>query len=126
MTKLFAMEWTEYEAGWGSRPDGFTIYKTKEAAKKHILEAEQNKKYECFSVHSLDSLLVINMNTPIDFGDNDFVWETNANFLGYKTNVDKNGKKHKDKNGDIIIFNKPPILKYDIINKIPLAKLMKG
>lgn len=126
MTKLFAMGWTEYESGWGSRPDGFTLYKTKEAAKKHILESEKNKKYECFSAPSLDALLVINMNTPIDFGERDVIWETNANFLGFKTNVDNDGNINKDKNGNVIMINKPPLLKYDIINRIPLTTLMKG
>lgn len=37
MTTLgFAINWTEYESGWGQRPDGHTLYLTLEAAKKHV------------------------------------------------------------------------------------------
>lgn len=30
--ELVAINWTEYERGWGCRPDGWTVYKTMNAA----------------------------------------------------------------------------------------------
>ena len=33
---VYQVKWTEYERGWGQRPDGETYYPTKEAADKAI------------------------------------------------------------------------------------------
>ena len=32
---LYAYSWTEYERGWGCRPDGVTVFLTEEAALAH-------------------------------------------------------------------------------------------
>lgn len=40
-TKAYAQRWTEYERGWGSRPDGFTLYLTKESHAAHIERDKQ-------------------------------------------------------------------------------------
>jgi hypothetical protein len=36
MYALYEIKWTEYERGWGQRPDGETYYPTLEAANKAI------------------------------------------------------------------------------------------
>ena len=33
---IWCVNWTEYERGWGSRPDGHTLHLTKESAEKYI------------------------------------------------------------------------------------------
>lgn len=38
---LYAIRWTEYERGWGPRPDGVTYYTTKQKA-----EESYNKAFE--------------------------------------------------------------------------------
>jgi hypothetical protein len=40
---IYAVDWTEYERGWGQRPDGKTYHKTKELADIYCTEYE--KKY---------------------------------------------------------------------------------
>ena len=32
---VYVFSWTEYERGWGARPDGISFYRTKEAALEH-------------------------------------------------------------------------------------------
>lgn len=38
MFALYKIEWTEYERGWGQRPDGETYYPSKELADKAIAD----------------------------------------------------------------------------------------
>lgn len=40
---VYKVEWTEYERGWGQRPDGTSYHKSKEDAIKYI--QEYDKKY---------------------------------------------------------------------------------
>lgn len=40
---LYCIEWTEYERGWGQRPDGETYYATKEAAEAAYKEAFEGR-----------------------------------------------------------------------------------
>jgi len=43
MKTLFAQHWTEYERGWGSRPDGLSLHNSREDRKTFI--DKYNKKY---------------------------------------------------------------------------------
>ena len=36
MEKVILIEWTEYERGWGQRPDGISLYADSSFAQKHI------------------------------------------------------------------------------------------
>ncbi len=38
LLKVVLVEWTEYERGWGQRPDGCSLYLTEQSAKQHIQE----------------------------------------------------------------------------------------
>ncbi len=38
MQAVYKVEWTEYESGWGQRPDGTTYYKDKATMDKHLKE----------------------------------------------------------------------------------------
>lgn len=33
---VYVVPWTEYERGWGSRPDGYSVHSTKELAEKYV------------------------------------------------------------------------------------------
>jgi len=51
---VWAIDWTESERGWGQRPDGTSLYKSEELAKKHIKEDTDRKSKdkevpECYS-----------------------------------------------------------------------------
>lgn len=35
-TACYRIDWTEFECGWGQRPDGYTLYLTRERASQHI------------------------------------------------------------------------------------------
>lgn len=48
MKTLFIAYCTEYEAGWGQRPDGFMIGKSKEAMLPKIEESNKMGSYEYF------------------------------------------------------------------------------
>lgn len=36
MATLYRIDWTEYEKGWGDRPDGTTLYLSLDRARAHI------------------------------------------------------------------------------------------
>lgn len=38
MKAAYRINWTEYERGWGSRPDGYTLCRDREAAETRIKE----------------------------------------------------------------------------------------
>lgn len=49
---LYKIDWTEYERGWGQRPDGTTYYLTLEEAQQHIKEywdSMPNEVQDCYS-----------------------------------------------------------------------------
>ncbi len=48
MKTLFISQCTEYEAGWGSKPDGVLIGKTKEAMLAEIERITKDESYQIF------------------------------------------------------------------------------
>lgn len=36
MPTAYAVNWTEYERGWGARPDGHTLHVSREQAEQHV------------------------------------------------------------------------------------------
>lgn len=64
MTRLYLLKWREYEAGWGNRNDGYTVYPTIDAARKHIKDMDENKQYECFSSPDWDAIRLVEMDVP--------------------------------------------------------------
>lgn len=45
----YVIEWTESEAGWGQRPDGFTVHETLEDARSYAKDVEKEKHHAEFS-----------------------------------------------------------------------------
>ena len=41
---VYAIEWTEYERGWGQRPDGVSLHKSKEIAEQYIKDFIEKEK----------------------------------------------------------------------------------
>lgn len=58
----YRIDWTEYERGWGSRPDGSTFYATKEDAEAAYAAAFQGRGErtpDCYSNPSRPCLVPI-------------------------------------------------------------------
>ena len=47
---VYVFSWTEYERGWGARPDGISLYRTKEAALEHKKRANTSTDPAYFTV----------------------------------------------------------------------------
>lgn len=43
---VYAVSWTEYERGWGQRPDGVSLHKSKEAAEKYVSDYDKKHNNE--------------------------------------------------------------------------------
>lgn len=52
MEKLFLSYVTEYEAGWGSRPDGVAISRSKAALVKYIIKMSKDQNPEYYWLYS--------------------------------------------------------------------------
>lgn len=97
MTNLYLMQWTEYEAGWGNRPDGYSLYTNIDSARKHVENTIKNQEYSCFSSPNWSDFKIIDMQTDIDFSDSDVVWISNKDLDGYRQSQRVNGEIiHKD------------------------------
>lgn len=52
MAKCWGIEWTEYERGWGCRPDGFSFHTCKEAGDEYVERTYDNYPKEVPDVYS--------------------------------------------------------------------------
>ena len=62
----YVIEWTESEAGWGQRPDGFTVHETLDDARKYANHIEKEKQYSEFSFPTTGIIHIYSMK-PIVF-----------------------------------------------------------
>lgn len=53
MPTAYAVNWTEYERGWGSRPDGHTLHGSKAHAEQHIRDHMANMPIKAPDEYSL-------------------------------------------------------------------------
>ena len=58
---VYAVEYTEYERGWGQRPDGVCIYISKEKAFEHKKTQQSYGSSECFVIGSEPYLLEVDV-----------------------------------------------------------------
>ncbi len=87
---LFAMSWTEYERGWGQRPDGYTFHSSVEEFQRFLKEF-----YAKQPAHVPDEYSKPNSNTPTVMmvshslyeyvSDNGSVWLHHNNEDAYST-----------------------------------------
>jgi hypothetical protein len=49
MNVVYRVNFTEFESGWGQRPDGYIMAKTKEIAIKVIRDIESMGSYSCYT-----------------------------------------------------------------------------
>ena len=81
MEALYAVNYTEYERGWGQRPDGSSIHKSKTAAEKFKADIEKLGDPEIF-VRGSEPFLVEATPTMIEkIGDEDSCWFHFSNWL---------------------------------------------
>lgn len=83
MLALVAVDWTEYERGWGSRPDGTTVHASEEAANAYINDYNakwNNLDYvpDEYSQAGIPRLIEVNeaLHAYVNAGNN--VWLTRA------------------------------------------------
>lgn len=70
---IYAMNWTEYERGWGPRPDGVSLHASKEAAFRfrNQMEADYG---DCYT-RGEDPRLIVATNEMVEaLGDKESVW----------------------------------------------------
>jgi hypothetical protein len=74
--QLYISHCTEYEFGWGSRPDGFLITESFEVMVKKISESIKMGSYECFWRYDEPKLIYCDDETYAkikkQMGENDF------------------------------------------------------
>lgn len=78
----YAQEWTEYERGWGQRPDGWSLHSSREAAVafKEAYVAKYNNRAvvpDEYSAPQGDPFAVsVDEGVTLDFGDKGGMWVT--------------------------------------------------
>ncbi len=80
MNAVYQVEWTEYERGWGQRPDGISYHKSKEVAEKYI--SDYNEKFnnepsvpECYSKGSTPKLVEVDQKIYNEVMKNGTIWK---------------------------------------------------
>lgn len=77
---VYKIEWTEYERGWGQRPDGTSYHKDLKSAEDYI--KEYNLKYnsepnvpECYSIGSKPTLIEVDYKTFKEVNEKGMLWK---------------------------------------------------
>lgn len=63
MKKLYVSYVTEYELGWGSKPDGIAISKSLSSLKKYIDEMKKDQNYEYYWTYSEPEEMITDSDT---------------------------------------------------------------
>lgn len=59
MFAVYTIVWTEFERGWGQRPDGISYHKSKEEADAFKIKTEAFGNAECFSRGTTPTLIEV-------------------------------------------------------------------
>lgn len=89
---LYSFSWTESEAGWGQRPDGFTFHRSYDDAlafvkKQNDINKQQNQVPDCYNFTNSDKPILLEVsqelfNYVMENGD---TWLSKNNAADYKT-----------------------------------------
>lgn len=80
MYSVYQLVWTEYERGWGQRPDGTSYHASKEKAKQVFDKAFENRGGEvpdCYSNPSSPTLIEVSKELYDTVNKEGFVWKHN-------------------------------------------------
>jgi hypothetical protein len=81
---VYKTDFTEYEAGWGQRPDGYTLATTKEKAIKHKAEYEANGSYELYFRGDEPRLIEVSKEVYDIVKKDGLIWDVGIKKLGLK------------------------------------------
>jgi hypothetical protein len=84
---LYRVDYTEYERGWGQRPDGFTLHISKDDAIKFSNHYENFGDSELFSRASTPQLVEVSdavYNYFISHKEKNYLWDYEIKSLGLK------------------------------------------
>ena len=70
----YKIVWTEFERGWGQRPDGVSYHLTKEAANQFLEKHQCHGDSECYSRGNDPVLVEIDETLANELSENDAVW----------------------------------------------------
>lgn len=74
----YAQEWTEYERGWGARPDGYSLHPTREAAvefaRAYTADRTGPAPDEYSAPEGQPFAVQVAEGVELDFGDKDCLW----------------------------------------------------
>lgn len=82
ITVGYASRITEYEAGWGSRDEGYIIAGSVEALKQREDEFEKNKSYELFYVMDNPIKIALNKEGIRALTDRPYIWVDHLSTYG--------------------------------------------
>lgn len=77
---VYAVEWTEFERGWGQRPDGVSLHKSKEDAEKYVKDYDKKHNNEptapdCYSKWSTPKLVEVDKKVHDEVMKNGMIWK---------------------------------------------------
>jgi hypothetical protein len=77
---VYAVNWTEYERGWGQRPDGVSYHKSKEAAEKYVSDYDKEFNNEssvpdCYSKGSKPHLVEVDKKIYNEVMKKEMIWK---------------------------------------------------
>lgn len=77
MFAVYKIEWTEYESGWGQRPDGVSLHKDSDTAKAFKTRYESGGDYSCYSRGDSIKLIEVDELTFNEVQEKVSVWKKN-------------------------------------------------
>lgn len=76
---VYSVSWTEYERGWGQRPDGVSLHKSKADAEKYV--SDYDKKYnnkpsapDCYSKGGTPKLIEVSKSVYDEVMAKGMIW----------------------------------------------------
>lgn len=81
MKAVYKITWTEFESGWGQRPDGVSLHKDSDTAKAFKTRYEETGDRSCYSRGGSIKLIEVDESTFDEVQTNGSVWKGN-NFRG--------------------------------------------
>ena len=80
MYAVYEVRWTEYERGWGQRPDGVSYHKTRESAEKYVSDYDkkhnnENSVPDCYTKGSSPTLVEVSKKIYDEVKKNGMIWK---------------------------------------------------
>jgi hypothetical protein len=88
MNVVYYVSWTEYERGWGCRPDGYsfhaTLHEANEFVKKQLNDLPKDSVPDCYSLPSDPELIEVKEDWYNQVQSSRNLWGSSNRLLDYK------------------------------------------